>query len=91
MFIACVNYYRDVWPSCTHILKPLTDQSGLKKKAPIKWTDEMPKSIPQNAPMLLQLIPTTINGSACTLMPLTSSYAHASSKKGGWLLTSHAS
>jgi hypothetical protein len=30
-----------MWPSCAHILKPLTDQSGLKKKAPIKWTDEM--------------------------------------------------
>jgi hypothetical protein len=41
MFIGCVNYYRDMWPSCAHILKPLTDQSGLKKRAPIKWTDDM--------------------------------------------------
>ncbi len=41
MFIGCVNYYRDMWPSCTHILKLSTDQSGLKKKEPIKWTDEM--------------------------------------------------
>ncbi len=41
MFIGCVNYYRDMWPSCAHILKPLTDQSGLKYWAPIKWTDEM--------------------------------------------------
>jgi hypothetical protein len=41
MFIGCVNYYRDMWPSRTHILKPLTDQSGLKKRVPIKWTDEM--------------------------------------------------
>jgi hypothetical protein len=32
-----------MWLSCAHILKPLTDQSGLKKKAPIKWTDEMQK------------------------------------------------
>ncbi len=31
------------WPSCTHILKLLTDRSGLKKKAPIKWIDEMQK------------------------------------------------
>ncbi len=43
MFIGCVNYYRDMWPSCAHILKPLTDQSSLKKKAPIKWNDEMQK------------------------------------------------
>ncbi len=41
MFIGCVNYNRDMWPSCAHILKPLTDQSGLTKRAPIKWTDEM--------------------------------------------------
>ncbi len=44
MFIGCVNYYRDMWPSCAHILKLLTDQSGLKKRAPIKWTDEMQKA-----------------------------------------------
>jgi hypothetical protein len=31
----------DMWPSCAHILKLWTNQSGLKKKAPIKWTDEM--------------------------------------------------
>jgi hypothetical protein len=41
MFIGCVNYYHDMWPSCAHILKPLTDQSILKKRAPIKWTDDM--------------------------------------------------
>jgi hypothetical protein len=44
MFIGCINYYRDMWPSHAHILKPLTDHSGLKKKAPIKWTDEMHKA-----------------------------------------------
>ncbi len=36
MLIGCINYYRDMWPSHAHILKTLTDQSGLKKKAPIK-------------------------------------------------------
>jgi hypothetical protein len=41
MFIGCVNFYHDMWPSCVHILKPLTDQSSLKKRAPIKWTDDM--------------------------------------------------
>jgi hypothetical protein len=44
MIIGCMSYYYDMWLSCTHILKPLTDQSGLKKKAPIKWTDEMQKA-----------------------------------------------
>ncbi len=43
MFIVCINYYRDMWPSHAHILKPLTDQFILKKRAPIKWTDEMQK------------------------------------------------
>jgi hypothetical protein len=49
MFNGCIIYYCDMWPSRAHILKPLTDQSGLKKKAPIKWTDEMQKSVQQNA------------------------------------------
>jgi hypothetical protein len=44
MFIGCNNCYRDMWLSCAHILKPLTDQSDLKKKTPIKWTDEMQKA-----------------------------------------------
>ena len=30
-----------MWPSHAHILKPLTDHSGLKKHAPIPWTPEM--------------------------------------------------
>jgi hypothetical protein len=41
MFIGCGNYYHDMWPSRAHVLKPSSDQSGLKKKTPIKWTDEM--------------------------------------------------
>jgi hypothetical protein len=44
VFIGCINYYHDMWLSCAHILKQLTDQSGLKNKAPIKWTDEMQKA-----------------------------------------------
>jgi hypothetical protein len=35
MFIGCINIYRDIWLSRAHILKPLTGQSSLKKKAPI--------------------------------------------------------
>ncbi len=41
MFIGWVNHYCDMWLSHAHILKPLIDQSGLKKRAPIKWTDDM--------------------------------------------------
>ena len=40
-FIGAVNYYRDMWPSRTHILQPLTDKSGLKKKDKLNWTDKM--------------------------------------------------
>jgi hypothetical protein len=43
LFIGCINYYRDMWPSHAHTLRPLTDWSSLKKKAPIKWTDEIQK------------------------------------------------
>jgi hypothetical protein len=41
MFIGRVKYYCDMWPSHAHILKPLADRSGLKKRALIKWTDDM--------------------------------------------------
>ena len=40
-FIGCVNYYRDMWPSRAHILKPLTDKAGLKKGEKLNWTPEM--------------------------------------------------
>ena len=43
MFIGCVNYYRDMWPSLTHLLKPLTDKPGLNKKDRLKWADKMQK------------------------------------------------
>jgi hypothetical protein len=77
MFIGYVNYYCGMWPSCAHILKPLIDQSSLKKKALIKWTDEMQKAFDKMRllwmPMLLQLPQTTTSGSTYTLMALTSS------------------
>ena len=40
-FIGAVNFYRDMWPSRAHVLKPLTDKSGLKKRDKLNWTDEM--------------------------------------------------
>ncbi len=79
MFIGCVNYYRDMWPSHAHILKPLTDQSGLKKIAPIKWTDEMQKALYKMRLLMaadaLAAHPnhSPINSSMYTLMPLSSS------------------
>ena len=38
MFIGAVNYYRDMWPSRAHVLKPLTDLSGMKRGAKLNWT-----------------------------------------------------
>ncbi|KAL7503526.1 hypothetical protein ACHAXN_001305 [Cyclotella atomus] len=40
-FIGCVNYYRGMWPRRAHILKPLTDQAGLKKGSKLEWTNDM--------------------------------------------------
>ncbi len=41
LHIGCIEYYQDMWPSRAHILKPLTDNSVLKKHAPIPWTQEI--------------------------------------------------
>ena len=30
-----------MWPSRAHVLKPLTDMSGLPKKAKLSWTPDM--------------------------------------------------
>jgi hypothetical protein len=30
-----------MWPSISHILKPLTDKSGLKNGQKLDWTDKM--------------------------------------------------
>ena len=40
-FIGCVNFYRDMWPSRSHVLAPLTACSGMKKNAILNWTSEM--------------------------------------------------
>ena len=41
IFVECISYYPNMWPSHAHILKPLTDHSALKKCAPIPWPDDM--------------------------------------------------
>ena len=37
-FIGAFNYYLEMWPSLVHVLNPLTDFFGLKKRAKIEWT-----------------------------------------------------
>ena len=41
LFIVADNYYRDMWPSRAHVLKPLKDFSGLKKRKTINWTQDI--------------------------------------------------
>ena len=41
-FLGLVTYYRDMWPSRSHILAPLTNLSGKKKD--FKWTKECEES-----------------------------------------------
>jgi hypothetical protein len=40
-FIGCINFYHDMWPSCLHVLAPLTACSGLKKNTVLNWMPEM--------------------------------------------------
>ncbi len=45
-FVGAINYYRDMWPHRSHIMAPLTSQTGAQKKGskPVDkfiWTDEM--------------------------------------------------
>jgi hypothetical protein len=65
MFIGCQNYHHDMWQSCAHILKLLTDHSGLKEKAPIDWQKKGKKHLTKCVclwlRMLSQLISTTIS------------------------------
>ena len=37
-FLGMVTYYREMWPRRAHILAPLTELSGLPKRAKVEWT-----------------------------------------------------
>ena len=39
--IRMVQYYRDMWKSCSHTLAPFTAVSSRKKGSKIKWTKEL--------------------------------------------------
>ena len=38
-FLGMVNYYRDTWEKRSHILAPLNDLAGSKKKKDQRWTE----------------------------------------------------
>ena len=40
-FIGCINCYRDMWPSHSHVLGHLAACSGMKKNAILTWTSDM--------------------------------------------------
>ena len=39
--LGMVQYYRDMWNSCSHILKPITTDSSGSKGAKIIWNDDL--------------------------------------------------
>ena len=56
MFIGAVNYYKDMWPSRAHILKPLTDKAGNTQptsRREFVWTDEMDKAFKRMKALLV--------------------------------------
>ena len=53
-FLGMITYYRDMWPCRSHILAPFTALSGLPKKAPIKWTQELDTAFRQMKAVLAE-------------------------------------
>ena len=44
-FVGLINYYKDMWPRCDHILTPLTHLCS--EKITFKWTDAHESSFNQ--------------------------------------------
>ncbi len=51
-FIGCINFYRDMWPSHSHVLVPLSVCSGLKKNTVLNWTPKMQEAF-NKMPLLM--------------------------------------
>ena len=73
-FAGSINYYRDMWPHRSHIMAPLTTQTGAFKKGEIKtlkWTDKMQDSLSKTKALIATytMLPTLI-----IISPFTSTH-----------------
>ena len=53
-FLGMVNYYRDMWEKRSHILAPLNDLAGSKKKKDWQWTEVEQAAFGEAKAMLAQ-------------------------------------
>ncbi len=78
-----------MWPSRANILKPLTNQSGLKKRAPIKGTDDMQQEFHKMRLLMAANALAAYPNHNKWFNIYSDASEHALFKKEGWLPTSH--